>query len=221
MKHVSRLGILAVFAVVAGCASGGSANETAEAAPTGAGEANPAQPHNHGMMGSPLPATAGPGHTVADVRFMQDMIGHHAQAVEMAALVPGRDVGEPLTRLAGKIDISQRDEIAMMERWLRERGQAVPEGGHAMPMPGMLTPEQMARLSAASGREFERLFLSFMIQHHRGALQMVETLFASPGAGQDSDIFRFATDVDADQRDEIWVMQTMLDAMDTNRSQSR
>jgi uncharacterized protein (DUF305 family) len=221
MKHVSRLGVPAVIAIVAGCASGRGADSTTDPAPIPAAEAMPEEAHSHAGMQSRLPATAGPGYTVADVRFMQDMIGHHAQAVEMAALLPGRAAGEPLTRLAEKIDISQRDEIAFMERWLRDRGQAVPERRHAMPMPGMLTPEQMARLSAASGREFERLFLSFMIRHHRGALQMVETLFASPGAGQDSDIFRFATDVDADQRDEIWVMQTMLDSMDTNGSHSR
>src|SRR5690606_11052636 len=156
---------------------------------------------------------------VADVRFMQDMIGHHAQALEMAAMVPTHGASENLQRLAQKIDISQRDEIAFMKQWLAERNQAVPPDGHAhaMDMPGMLTPEQMAQLDAARGEEFERLFLTFMIQHHEGALQMVEQLFNAPGAGQDSDIFRFATDVDADQRDEIFVMQGMLGMLGTGR----
>jgi uncharacterized protein (DUF305 family) len=216
MNRKFRLLILAAGSAIAGCATGGPSREPVNVVQPDAGAAP--QAHAHDMM-QPLPATAGPGYTVADVRFMQDMIGHHAQAIEMAALVPGRGAGDALARLAGKIDISQRDEIAMMERWLRERGQAVPDEDrvHSMRMPGMLSPEQMATLDAAGGSDFERLFLTFMIAHHRGALQMVETLFASPGAGQDSEIFRFATDVDADQRDEIWVMQTMLDSMDTNR----
>jgi uncharacterized protein (DUF305 family) len=181
------------------------------------------QEHAHGAATS-LPATAGPGYTVADVRFMQHMIGHHAQAVTMAALVPSRGAGERLQRLAQKIDISQRDEIGFMKWWLEERGQAVPADAqaHAMRMPGMLTAEQMAELAAARGVEFERLFLTFMIQHHRGALTMVEELFDSPAAAQEPDVFRFATDVDADQRDEIYVMQTMLDMLESDRgSRSR
>jgi uncharacterized protein (DUF305 family) len=176
--------------------------------------AKPAEPaaHQHEQM---LPATPGPGFTVADVRFMQNMIGHHAQAITMAALAPKLSASQNVLRLAQKIDISQRDEIEMMKVWLKERSQAVPSDAqsHAMMMPGMLTPEMMARLGRAKGREFDRLFLTFMIGHHEGALQMVHDLFKSPGAAQDSDIFRFATDVDADQRDEIFVMQSMLDSM--------
>jgi len=163
-----------------------------------------------------LPATAGPGFTVADVRFMQDMIGHHAQAMTMASMAPSRGASEGVLRLAQKIDISQRDEIEMMKRWLAERKQAVPvveAHAHAMTMPGMLTAEQLAQLDAARGREFDRLFLTFMIRHHEGALQMAEGLFKSPGAGQDPDIFRFASDVDADQRDEILVMERLLDTL--------
>jgi uncharacterized protein (DUF305 family) len=159
-------------------------------------------------------AQAGPGFTVADVQFMQNMIGHHAQAIIMAALAPTRGASGDVLRLAQKIDISQRDEIVMMKGWLVERKQSAPDEAHAhhMMMPGMLTPEQMAKLEAARGREFDRLlFLTFMIQHHEGALQMVETLFKSPGAAQDSDLFRFATDVGVDQRDEIYVMQKMLE----------
>ncbi len=174
----------------------------------------PAEPvvHQHENM-SQLPAAPGPGYTVADVRFMQNMIGHHAQAISMAAMAPSHGASEKVLRLAQKIDISQRDEIGMMKQWLTERKQGVPDDAqaHAMMMPGMLTPAQLEQLGAARGREFERLFLTFMIQHHEGALQMVEELVKSPGAAQDSDIFRFATDVDADQRDEIFVMQKMLD----------
>lgn len=162
---------------------------------------------------SDLPATAGPGFTVADVRFMQHMIGHHAQAIRMAVLAPSHGASNDVQRLAQKIDISQRDEIEMMKQWLAERKQVVPTDSqsHAMMMPGMLTAEELAQLGAARGREFDRLFLSFMIRHHQGALQMVEELFKSPGAGQESDIFRFATDVDADQRDEIFMMEKLLD----------
>lgn len=170
--------------------------------------------HAHAPMAH-LPATAGQGFTVADVRFMQDMIGHHAQAITMAALAPARGASDAVLGLARKIDISQRDEIAMMKRWLAARAQAVPTDvqAKAMMMPGMLTPEQLAQLDAARGPEFDRLFLGFMIQHHEGALQMVDELFESPRAGQDPDIFRFATDVDADQRNEIYVMHTMLEPL--------
>jgi uncharacterized protein (DUF305 family) len=183
----------------------------------------PQQDHAHAGAMS-LPATAGPGYTVADVRFMQHMIGHHAQALTMVALAPSRDAGERLLQLAQKIDISQKDEIAFMKRWLEERDQAVPADAQAqaMQMPGMLTPQQLAELAAARGQEFERLFLTFMIQHHRGALTMVDELFDTPAAAQDSEIFGFATDVDADQRDEIYVMQTMLDMLQPDRgSRSR
>jgi uncharacterized protein (DUF305 family) len=162
-----------------------------------------------------LPATAGPGFTVADVRFMQHMIGHHAQAVRMAALAPSNGASDDVVRLAQKIDISQRDEIVMMKRWLQERRQAVPDEAHshAMMMPGMLTEEQFAQLGAARGRAFDRLFLTLMTRHHEGALQMVQELFRAPGAGQEPDIFRFATDVDADQRDELVVMERLLHAL--------
>jgi uncharacterized protein (DUF305 family) len=153
--------------------------------------------------------------TPADVRFMQGMIGHHAQALEMTALVPSRTTRQDLKTLAIRIDVSQADEIKMMERWLQARGQTVP-GPHAMHMhgatlmPGMLTPEQMSALAAAKGAAFDRLFLEGMIQHHGGALTMVHDLFATPGAGQEADIFGFASDVDADQRAEIDRMRSML-----------
>jgi uncharacterized protein (DUF305 family) len=151
----------------------------------------------------------------ADVRFMQGMIGHHAQALEMTALLPARTTREDMRLLALRIDVSQADEIKMMERWLTDRRQAVPSPhAHHLPgaklMPGMLTPEDMSRLSAAKGAEFERLFLELMIRHHQGALSMVKELFSRDGAAQDGDIFAFAADVEADQQMEIDRMRRML-----------
>ena len=157
-------------------------------------------------------------HTPADVRFMQGMIPHHAQALEMAALIPERTDHEGLRLLGRRIEISQRDEIAWMTRWLENRGEAAPMmgAGHAHGlgegelMPGMLSREEMAALAAARGADFDRLFLEGMIKHHQGALIMVAELFTSPGGGQETEIFRFAADVDADQDMEILRMQEML-----------
>ena len=154
-------------------------------------------------------------HTEADTRFMQGMIGHHAQAIEMSALVPTRTARDEMRLLAKRIDVSQADEIKMMQEWLQRRGQKLPDphAHHQMGatlMPGMLSQEEMARLGAAKGDEFDRLFLQGMIKHHMGALTMVQELFASPGAGQESEIFAFASDVDADQRMEIDRMGAVL-----------
>ena len=154
------------------------------------------------------------GHTPADVKFMQGMIGHHAQAVEMVALIADRTASEDLKRLGLRIQVSQEDEMNMMRRWLEVRGEKIP-GPHAHHepggfMPGMLTSEEMAQLAAAKGKEFDRLFLQGMIKHHGGAITMVEELFKSPGAGQEGGIFAFASDVDADQRMEIDRMGAML-----------
>jgi uncharacterized protein (DUF305 family) len=153
--------------------------------------------------------------TAADVRFMQGMIGHHAQALEMAALVPERTRRDDMQLLAKRIDVSQADEIRMMQRWLEARGQQVP-GPHAHHaagaplMPGMLSAEEMTRLAAAKGDGFDRLFLELMIKHHEGALTMVKELYATAGAGQESEIHAFASDVDADQRMEIDRMRGMI-----------
>jgi uncharacterized protein (DUF305 family) len=150
----------------------------------------------------------------ADIKFMQGMIGHHAQAVEMTQLLATRTNREDMKMLAQRIEVSQNDEMNMMRRWLEVRGQEQPNAhAHHMPgmlMPGMLTQEEMATLAAAKGPEFDRLFLEGMIKHHAGALTMVQELFASPGAGQESEIFAFASDVDADQRMEIDRMRAML-----------
>jgi uncharacterized protein (DUF305 family) len=159
-------------------------------------------------------------YTAADVRFMQDRIHHHAQALAMVALVSTHGASDEVKTLAGRIDVGQRDEIAFMERWLSDRHQTMPESHMAHPvsgmsmadtlMPGMLNDRQMARLSAANGKAFDDLFLRFMIQHHTGALAMVDRLFATPGAGQEEYVFRFATDVSTDQTTEIERMKTML-----------
>ena len=156
--------------------------------------------------------------TDADVKFMQGMIHHHAQAIDMVKLLETRTQSEDMKRFALRIQVSQEDEIKMMRRWLEVRGQEVPgEHAHHMPgapmMPGMLTADEMAKLAAAKGPEFDRLFLEGMIKHHGGAITMVQELFKTPGAGQDSEIYAFASDVDADQRMEIERMGAMLAMM--------
>jgi uncharacterized protein (DUF305 family) len=146
--------------------------------------------------------------TGADIKFMQGMIGHHAQAVEMVALVPSRTASDDVRKLALRIDVSQQDEMKMMREWLLARGQHHMMG--ATLMPGMLTPEEMTHLAAVTGPEFDRLFLEGMIKHHSGAITMVHDLFATDGAGQTPEIFSYASDVDADQRMEIDRMGSML-----------
>lgn len=155
------------------------------------------------------------GHTPADVQFMQEMIGHHAQALEMTALISSRTSREDMKQLDQRIEISQADEIKMMQTWLKDRGQPAPDvhahhAHGAKLMPGMLTPEEMKRLADAKGVEFDRLFLEFMIKHHEGALVMVKNLFDHNGAGQESEVFAFVSDVEADQQMEIDRMFAML-----------
>lgn len=163
-----------------------------------------------------------------DVEFMQGMIHHHAQAVEMAALIEARTSNKELRLLGARISHSQAEEMRFMERWLALRGEptamSTPKaaGGHShhhmpgmekaapMLMPGMLTPQQMETLRNAKGADFDRLFLTGMIQHHEGALVMVQELFDAAGAGQEAEIFNFATDVDSGQRAEIKRMKTLL-----------
>ena len=150
------------------------------------------------------------------------MIMHHAQAVEMTALIPSHTENKDLRSLGARISTSQSDEIKFMKRWLAARGEPVSmampgmpdmdRSGHPMAlMPGMLTPEQMEALRKSKGAEFDHLFLTGMIQHHNGALIMVEDLFDTAGAGQDAELFNFATDVDTGQRAEIRIMQAMLE----------
>ena len=174
-----------------------------------------------------LDDVSGAAFTEADVQFMQGMIPHHQQALQMTALVEKYATTNAVRQMALRMEISQRDEIKLMETWLTERDQPIemPMGsmggmhhGHDMVgglhvMPGMLTAEQMEALSNARGIEFDRLFLEGMIQHHRGAIDMVETLFNSSGAAQESTIFQFAEDVDADQQMEIERMRALLEQL--------
>ena len=212
--------LLLVTCVVTGCGGGpGTSVEAAPAPDSGPRTPTVVQPGAPGegvrrISGTDLPRASDVGFTEADVQFMQGMIHHHAQALAMTALVPDRTRSAAFRQLALRMEISQADEIQLMSRWLGDRGQTVPDPDHHMQhrMPGMLTSEQMESLRAADGDTFEQRFLEFMIQHHEGALQMVATLFTSHGGGQDSEIFQFATDVDADQRAEIQRMRQMLDA---------
>jgi uncharacterized protein (DUF305 family) len=164
-------------------------------------------------------------YTAADIHFMSGMIGHHAQAITMAEWAPTHGASPAVRVLAERIINAQHDEIATMQRWLADRRQPVPESTskglkmvmdgmeHVMLMPGMLSEEQMKRLDQARGPEFDRLFLTSMIQHHRGAVTMVEKLFGTYGAGQDETVFKFASDVNIDQTTEIARMEKLLAAV--------
>jgi len=181
------------------------------------------QPGAPGQPTKTLPAETRPTlptATAADINFMQGMIMHHAQAVEMTALINSHTQNKQLHTLGARINKSQSDEISFMKRWLMARGQPTTHAMHHMPgmdmssdsmlMPGMLSTKQMEALRKAKGEQFDRLFLTGMIQHHQGALTMVKDLFDTAGAGQDAELFNFVTDVDSGQRAEIRVMQTML-----------
>ena len=168
-------------------------------------------------------------YTEADIRFMSGMISHHAQAIEMAQWAPSRGASAAVQRLSERIVNAQMDEIKAMQTWLGDRNQPVPPadpkgtkmvmGGmqHMMLMPGMLSDAQMKELDAARGMEFDRLFLTFMIQHHRGAVSMVQDLFSNRGAGQDETVFKFASDVSVDQLTEINRMVEMLLTLGSDR----
>lgn len=183
------------------------------------------QPGAPGQPSKTLPPSTRavlPPPSPADIAFMQGMIMHHSQAIEMTALIPSHSDNKSLQSLGARIRSSQADEIAFMKRWLAARGEptSMPMARHsgmdmskeaAPPMPGMLTSAQMDALRKAKGADFDQLFLTGMIQHHGGALTMVKNLFDTAGAGQDSGVFNFATDADNSQRAEIRIMQSMLD----------
>jgi uncharacterized protein (DUF305 family) len=164
-------------------------------------------------------------YTDADVEFMSGMIHHHAQAIVMSGWAPSHQAGPSVRILAERIINAQQDEIVTMQQWLRDRGRPVPDATptgmkmvmngeeHVMLMPGMLTEAQMTQLDQARGPEFDRLFLTFMIQHHRGAVSMVKDLFGSQGAAEDETVFKFASDVNVDQTTEIARMERMLTAL--------
>ena len=233
---------LAVTVASSACASAGSV-----ASATGAGsDASGPRVVQPGAPGEPtrafdaqdLTEIEGMAFTEADVAFMQGMIHHHAQALEMTALIDARTRNRTIQQMGLRMQISQGDEIGLMSRWLQDRDQDVPDWrnmptlraqqdgmdhggmdqgnmdhaamGHDMSMPGMLTPDQMRQLVEARDVEFDRLFLQLMIQHHEGAIVMVRELFSAPGAGQESQVFQFASEVDADQTIEIRRMRQVL-----------
>ena len=184
------------------------------------------------VVTDPSPATTpapgaprAPSASEADIRFMAGMIPHHAQAVKIAQWAPTHGARQDVRILAERIVVAQRDEIDLVRAWLMDVGAPVPDrdathmthtmGGttHTMLMPGMLTDEELAQLDAARGPAFDRLFLTFMIKHHQGAITMVDQLFASYAAAQDETVFRFASDVYADQTTEIDRMQKMLETV--------
>jgi uncharacterized protein (DUF305 family) len=199
-----------LFAPLAfGCSSPKPAVPPAPAATTAAPVAHQ---HTAGMALPPVTIPKGVIYTEADVRFMQGMIAHHAQAIYMSRLAASRGANARLLKLANKIDQSQIAEIRLMQEWLRANGQFAPDTSpwRTMTMPGMLTAQQLGRLDSARGVEFDRQFLILMIQHHQGALKMVEDLFATPRAAQDVDVSVFANDVVVVQTAEIDVMNQML-----------
>jgi len=210
--------LLAMFAAVA-CTSA-----TQGAAQTSAQPAAVAQTDLAAIAQAKADSARHP-YTEADVHFMSAMISHHAQAIVMAHWAPTHGASASVRRLADRIINAQQDEIATMQQWLRDRRQPVPDARptgmkmmmngveHEMLMPGMLTETQMKQLDQANGAEFDRLFLTFMIQHHRGAVTMVKELFDNYGAGQDETVFKFASDVNVDQSTEIARMEKMLVAL--------
>ena len=217
MKALLRGTMAAVGAAMlaAGCAS------APPAAPPQTPAAAPATPAGSTLHPTP-PGLGQFPYSDADVAFMSGMIPHHAQAVIMAGWAPSHGARHDVAVLCERIVVGQRDEITLMQNWLRDRGQPVPEAKpgpmrmtmngmtHDMLMPGMLTDAQMKELDAARGAEFDRLFLRYMIQHHEGAVSMVNELFATPGAAQEQSVFKLASDVSVDQTTEIKRMQKML-----------
>lgn len=215
------VGALVCGVLISFAASGGLAQQEP-------GQPNIVRPGAPGQPTKTLPATTRAqltARSAKDVEFMQGMIHHHAQAVEMTDLIEARTENKSIRLLGARISASQQDEMNFMRRWLETRGEATEMKMAAMPanhshghapaehemlMPGMLNKKQMAELKRAKGAEFDRLFLSGMIQHHEGALVMVKELHATAGAAQDAELFNFATDVDTGQTAEINIMRNML-----------
>jgi uncharacterized protein (DUF305 family) len=228
LLYLRRTWKIRVFLSVAACSCVLAASTRVCAQQTAAPETPiVVQPGAPGKSTRTLPSTTKgtlPPTSPADVQFMQGMIMHHAQAVEMTALIESRTENKDLRSLGARISRSQDDEIKFMKRWLASRGHPILQATHETPhkhmshgnmshdlMPGMLNSEQMEALKKAKGEKFDQLFLKGMIQHHDGALIMVKDLFDAAGAGQDAELFNFATDVDSGQRAEIRIMQNMLE----------
>ncbi|MDQ6888595.1 MAG: DUF305 domain-containing protein [Gemmatimonadota bacterium] len=218
-SHTIGISVALVAAVaVAGCSSAGGTMRASSQPVAGS-------PSELAAIAKARADSARYPYTAADVHFMSGMIGHHAQAIVMAGWAPTHGASGSVRILSERIINAQQDEIATMQRWLADRRQSVPEARatgmkmmmngaeHEMLMPGMLTEAQMKQLDLARGAEFDRLFLTFMIQHHRGAVSMVKELFGSYGAGQDETVFKFASDVNVDQSTEIDRMEKMLTSL--------
>ncbi len=242
MKRGAFLATLAGAPALVACHAGGAAAPGSMSAPVASSAATmPPSPSATATAKARTDSTRYP-YTAADIRFMSGMIGHHSQAIVMSRMAPTHGAGGSVRVLAERIISAQQDEIITMQRWLLDRGQALPatdgapmampmtmpmgSGDHAMShdmagmshalMPGMLSAEQMQLLGAARGKDFDRLYLTFMIQHHRGAVSMVTTLFDTEGAGQDELVFKFASDVNVDQTTEIARMEKMLASLSRN-----
>jgi uncharacterized protein (DUF305 family) len=210
-----ELAMMAIICILS--SASGHAQQTMPNSPT---VVQPGAPGSPSKQLPPSTSAVVPQRSQADIEFMQGMIMHHGQAVEMTAFISSRTENKEIRALGARISLSQADEMKFMKRWLVARGEPISmsmpsmpdmnKDGDAMLMPGMLTPEQMDALRQAKGAEFDRKFLTGMIQHHNGALVMVKELFDTPGAGQDAELFDFATDVDNTQRAEIRIMENML-----------
>jgi len=221
LSHTHGIALSCLAAVTAACGSAATGSVNTGPDPSAGGQSESSHVARASADSARYPYTG------ADVRFMSQMIGHHAQAVVISRWVPTRTGNTSIRTLAARIINAQQDEIAAMQTWLRDRRQAVPDAmglpttkvngaAHHVHMPGMLTEVQMKQLDAARGNEFDRMFLTLMIQHHQGAVSMVEELFGTSGAAQDETVFRLASDVNVDQVTEIARMQTMLAALTPN-----
>ncbi|HKO15969.1 MAG TPA: DUF305 domain-containing protein [Gemmatimonadaceae bacterium] len=220
-----RLAVALLPAIALACSGSSRSAVRTSPSPSIAGEPTALQQSERAAIARARADSARYPYTAADIHFMSGMIGHHAQAITMARWAPSHGASASVRTLAERIINAQQDEIVTMQRWLRDRQQPVPDPNagpmkmmmngveEEMLMPGMLTDDQMKQLDAARGADFDKLFLTDMIQHHRGALQMVKELFGSYGAGQDELVFKFASDVNVDQTTEIARMQRMLFAL--------
>jgi len=218
-EYVSRFGRITLSIVLAACSRG------AQTSPAPSLSVRPKPTTSPEWIAKARADSLRHPYTQADVDFMSGMISHHAQAIKMADMAPSHGASQSVLTLTKRIINAQADEIFLMQQWLADRQKPVPDADpagmkmmmngheHMMLMPGMLSDEQMKQLDAARGAEFDRLFLRFMIQHHRGAVDMVRTLFSSYGAGQDDLVFKFASDVNVDQTTEIARMEGMLSSM--------
>jgi len=215
-SSLTRGGLAALLAAALVACSSGAQTAAQQSAPAPSPAPGPASASSAPAHSAPLKANP------ADAQFVTGMISHHAQALIMAGWAPSHGASPAVATLAERIVAGQKDEIVTMQNWLRDHGLPVPEAKpgpmtmtmngmtHQMMMPGMLTDEQMKQLDAARGREFDRLFLTFMIQHHKGAVTMVQDLFGTNGAAQEQSIYKMGSDVSADQTTEIERMQRML-----------